>query len=62
MTHVRVANKMDNGKQCTISWYVDDNKISHDADPKVVEGIIEKIESKFGKMTVTQGNNTCHCF
>ena len=24
-----VANKMIEGKQCTILWYVDDNKISH---------------------------------
>ena len=24
-----VANKMVNGKQCTIMWYGDDNKISH---------------------------------
>jgi len=24
-----VANKIINGKQCTIVWYVDDNKISH---------------------------------
>jgi hypothetical protein len=27
-----VANKMVNGKQCTIAWYVDNTKISH-ADP-----------------------------
>ena len=49
-----VANKMINGKQCTIGWYVDDNKISH-VDPDVVTSIIEKIEEKFGKMTVTRG-------
>ena len=24
-----VANKMINNKQCTIVWYVDNNKISH---------------------------------
>ena len=24
-----VANKVIDGKQCTIAWYVDDNKISH---------------------------------
>jgi hypothetical protein len=45
---------MINGKQCTIGWYVDDNKISH-IDPAVVTIIIEKIEEKFGKMTVTRG-------
>ena len=24
-----VSNKDINGKQCTIAWYVDDNKVSH---------------------------------
>ena len=24
-----IANKMINGNQCTIGWYVDNNKISH---------------------------------
>ncbi len=48
-----VANKMDEGKQCTITWYVDDNKISH-VNPTVVEGIVEKIEDK--KMTIMRGN------
>jgi hypothetical protein len=50
-----VANKEINGNQCTIVWYVDDNKISH-VDAKVVTDVIEKIENKFGKMTVTRGN------
>jgi Reverse transcriptase (RNA-dependent DNA polymerase) len=49
-----VANKMINGKQCTIGLYVDDNKISH-VDSDVVTSIIKKIEEKFGKMTVTRG-------
>ena len=49
-----VANKVVDGKQCTIAWYVDDNKISH-VDPKVVTSIIKKIEERFGKMTVTRG-------
>ena len=35
-----VANAMINGKQCTIVWYVDDNKISH-VDPNVVTDIIK---------------------
>jgi hypothetical protein len=50
-----VANKVINGTQCTIVWYVDDNKISH-IDPKVVSDVILKIEERFGKMTVTRGN------
>jgi Reverse transcriptase (RNA-dependent DNA polymerase) len=49
-----VANKTINGKQCTIVWYVDDNKISH-VDPNVVTEILLQIEKKFGKMTTTRG-------
>jgi hypothetical protein len=47
-----VANKIVDKKQCTIAWYVDDNKISH-VNPKVVTGVVNKIEERFGKMTVT---------
>ena len=50
-----VANVQIENKQCTILWYVDDNKISH-VNPKVVDDIIERIESKFGKMTKTRGD------
>jgi hypothetical protein len=49
-----VANMTINDKQCTIAWYVDNTKISHE-DPEVVTTIIEKIEERFGKMTVTRG-------
>ena len=49
-----VANKMIGGKQCTLVWYVDDNKVSH-VDPTVVTTIIEAIEKRFGKMTVSRG-------
>ena len=51
-----VANKMIEGSQCTIAWYVDDNKISH-AKASVVTSVIERIEEKFGKMTVTRGKS-----
>ena len=51
-----VANSQSKGKQCTIAWYVDDNKISH-VDGTVVTDIIEKNEAKFGKMTVTRGKH-----
>ena len=44
------------GKQCTVAWYVDDNEISH-VDATVVTDVIEKIEAKFGKMTVTRGKH-----
>ena len=49
-----IANCIIDGKQCTIAWYVDDNKISH-ADPQVVTKVIENIEERFGKMTITRG-------
>ena len=49
---------MIQGKQCTIAWYVDNNKISH-KDPEVVTMIIYKIEARFGKMTMTRGKSTC---
>ena len=49
-----VANKVINGAQCTIAWYVDDNKISH-IDPAVVTDILNKIELRFGKLTITRG-------
>jgi hypothetical protein len=45
---------MIGGKQCTIAWYVNDTKIFN-ADPAVVTSIIEKMEGRFGKMTVTRG-------
>ena len=51
-----VANKTINGSQCTIDFYVDDNKISH-KDPKVVQHVISEIEKHFGKLTVSSGNN-----
>ena len=50
-----VANKVINGSQCTVCWYVDDTKISH-KDKKVVQDIINTIEKRFGKMTVKEGN------
>ena len=50
-----VANKIVKGKQCTICWYVDDTKISHE-DSTVVDWVINKIEQKFGKMTVNRGS------
>ncbi|KAG7372996.1 reverse transcriptase RNA-dependent DNA polymerase [Nitzschia inconspicua] len=53
-----VANKMVNGKQCTVAWYVDDNKISH-VNPQVVTNVITAIEGHFGKMTVTRGPHKC---
>ena len=52
-----IANKIVNGSQCTIVWHVDDLKISH-VDPEVVRGVLQQLESEFGKeapLTVTCG-------
>jgi len=51
---VCVANKMINGHQLTIYWYVDDLKISH-IDAKEVTKFVSLIEDKFGKMNVSRG-------
>ena len=50
-----VANKVINGKQCTVVWYVDDNKVSH-VDPLVVTDVINLMKSHFGELTITRGN------
>ena len=50
-----VANKIINGKQCTICFYVDDNKVSH-VDKKVVDDIIAEVTKHFGDLTVSRGN------
>ena len=50
-----VANKMINGKQCTIAWYVDDNKLSH-VDPDVVTKIMDEIKEHFGDLVISRGN------
>ena len=41
-----VTNKIIDGKQFTIAWYVDYNKISH-MNPKVVTSILEAVKGKF---------------
>jgi hypothetical protein len=48
------ANKVINGKQCTIVWHVDDLKISH-INPNVVTSVIKQLELKYGTMSVTRG-------
>ena len=42
-----IANKMVNGKQLTISWYVDDLKMSH-MEKQGLERLVKKIEKRFG--------------
>ena len=38
-----VANKMVNGKQCTVVWHVDDLKISH-VESAVVDMVMTELE------------------
>ena len=49
-----VANKVIDHKQCTVTWHVDDLKISH-VNPKVVDKVIKQLESRYGKLSVTRG-------
>ena len=43
-----VINKMIEGKQCTIAWYVDDIKISH-TQQEALEGLLTSLNKEFGK-------------
>ena len=52
-----VANKMINGKQCTIVWHVDDLKMLH-VQQEVLDEIIGKLTHKYGNekgLTVQRG-------
>jgi hypothetical protein len=46
-----VANKIIDGKQCTIAWHVDDLKISH-VDPNAVTSIIGLLDDTYGQEIV----------
>ena len=46
---------MIEGSQCTVTFYVDDNFISH-KNSKVVNDVIRELEIHVGKLTVTRGN------
>jgi len=43
-----VANKMIDGKQCTVGWHVDDLNISH-VNSSVVDDVIALMDGEFGK-------------
>ena len=49
-----VANKFVSGKNCTITWYVDNLKISH-VESSIEDDFIKDVESYFGKITATRG-------
>ena len=50
-----VANKLINGKQCSIGYYVDDNVCTH-VDESVLRKIADTVEEKVGKITRTTRN------
>ena len=49
-----MANKVINGKQCTVIFYVDNNKVSHE-DSTVVTQVLDQIASHFGELSITRG-------
>ena len=49
-----VANKVINGKQYTIGWYVDDNIVGHKGI-KVIDDLIGKIDARFPGLVVQKG-------
>ena len=51
-----VAKKIIDGKQCTIVWYVDDNKNLH-ADENMVTKILEKMREHFGDIEIYRDNS-----
>jgi len=52
-----VANKLIEGKQCTILWHVNDIKVSH-CSARVVTGVVNDLQEEYGKeapLTVSRG-------
>ena len=50
-----VANKVIEGTQFTIDWYVDDNTLLH-KNPEVISDIINEVRKHFVKISVVRGN------
>jgi len=50
-----VANKIVNGTEFTICWYVDDVKLSH-SDHREVTKMLKVLEGKFGATSTTRGS------
>ena len=55
-----VVNQEIDGSTRTITWHVDDLKISHRSEA-VVNDIIEALEKEYSKMTVTTGDRYTYC-
>ena len=52
--HKCVANKVLEVTQCTIAWYVDDNKLLH-TNPEVISYIINEVKKSYGELSVVRG-------
>ena len=50
-----VANRYIGEKQCTLTWYVDDNKISH-VEKDVITAELETITEHFGELDISRGD------
>ena len=50
-----VVSKVINGKQCTITWYADDNKLLH-VNSDVVTKDMNNIAENFGELVISRGN------
>ena len=46
---------MFNSKQCTIQWYVDDNKVSQVSED-VITGFVNTTKNNFGELVMSHGN------
>ena len=49
-----IASTSIDGYQCTIAWYVDDIKISHNKQQVLID-IINEIKDAFGNLKVARG-------
>ena len=54
-----VANKILDGKQSTLLWYVGENTLSHE-NPKVITEILEAIKIHFVELMINMGNTYTH--
>ena len=50
-----VSKNVIEGTQCTIDWYVDDNRLSHKI-PEVISDIINEVRKHLGEISVMRGN------
>ena len=48
-------NKIINGKQCPIQWYVDDNKVTHGSED-VITGVVDIFKKIFVELVMYSRN------